>query len=31
MTSTYCRLEEGLRAALPAMLKEMNEQGGFAA
>jgi len=31
MLSTYCRLEEGLRAALPAMLKEMNEQGGFAA
>jgi len=28
MIGTYCRLEEGLRAVLPALLKEMEAQGG---
>ena len=30
LISTYCRLEEGLRAVLPTMLKEMVEQDNAA-
>ena len=31
MIGTYCRLEDGLRAVLPQMLKEITEQGGYSA